>query len=65
MINIKSLLGLDYYTSELDQFLTEFSKKHPKLTPNQRKEVQKYERVYRLRDDPQYVEHKSTFWANF
>ena len=65
MINIKSLLNLDYYTSPLDEFLEEFDETHPKLSNSQRKEIQKYARIYKLRDDPKQVEAKDTLWDKF
>mgnify|MGYP001243177458 CR=1 FL=1 len=65
MINIKELLGLTYYTSELDQFLSDFDKKHPKLSSSQRKEKDKYDRIYRLRDKPIQDGLEHTFWDKF
>ncbi|TAK77234.1 MAG: hypothetical protein EPO11_02860 [Gammaproteobacteria bacterium] len=66
MINIKQILGLTYYTSELDQFLADFDKTHPKLSASQRKEKEKYARIYRLRDNPVAQEGKEfSLWDNF
>jgi hypothetical protein len=65
MINIKSLLGLDYYTSGLDNFLAEFDKTHPKLSKSQLAEKQKYARIYKLRSDPNYHEKKEDFWDKY
>ncbi len=65
MINIKALLGLTYYISELDQFLIEYDKSHPKLSTSQRKEIEKYARVYALRDHPSEPPAKEIFWDNF
>jgi hypothetical protein len=65
MINIKELLGLTYYISELDQFLIEYDKSHPKLSSSQRKEIAKYSRVYALRDHPSEPSVKEIFWENF
>jgi hypothetical protein len=69
MKNIKSLLrtilGLDYFSSPLDLFLEEFDATHPKLSASQRKEVNKYARIYKLRDDPKPLEHKDSLWENF
>jgi AICAR transformylase/IMP cyclohydrolase PurH len=45
MFNIKEFLHLDYYESELDKFLADFSKKHPKLSASQREEQMKYQRI--------------------
>ena len=65
MFNIKEFLGLAYYTSELDQFLSAFDKKNTKLSASQRQEKEKYERIYQLRDNPREQEPKTTFWDNF
>lgn len=45
MFNIKKFLNLTYYTSDLDKFLSEYSKKHPKLSDSQREEMEKYQRI--------------------
>lgn len=42
---------LRHYVSPLDQFLAEFDKEHPGLSKSQKHEVNKYRRIYRLRDD--------------
>lgn len=65
MINIKEFLGLGYYTSELDQFLSDFDKSHHKLSASQRQEKEKYARIYQLRDNPSYQSPKKDFWENF
>lgn len=65
MINIRSILGLDYYTSEIDQFLKNFDKTHPNLSASQRKEKEKFTRIYQLRDDPKAHEINDDFWDNF
>jgi hypothetical protein len=41
---------LKNFVSELDQFLQEFDHQHPILSQTQQKEVNKYRRVYKLRD---------------
>lgn len=65
LINIREFLGLGYYESELDQFLKHYDKTHPKLSASQRAEVEKYKRVYRLRDDSNQPEPKISFWKYF
>jgi hypothetical protein len=45
MFNIKKFLNLTYYTSELDEFLSEYSRKHPKLSASQREEMEKHHRI--------------------
>lgn len=65
MINIREFLGLGFYTSELDQFLEEYEKNHPKLTLSQRKEVEKYARIHQLRDNPTQSEKTTDIWEDF
>ena len=66
MINIKEFLGLTYYTSKLDEFLAEYGKDHPKLSASQRKEIEKYKRIYALRDHTQQqASPKNKVWEKF
>lgn len=65
MINIREFLGLGYYTSGLDEFLKEFDKKNPRHSASQRKEIEKYRRVFNLRDHVQARHQAATFWENF
>lgn len=65
MINIREFLGLQYYTSGLDQFLNEFDKTHPRLSASQRAEIKKFDRIYALRDNPHAPETKKTIWELF
>lgn len=58
MLNIKHFLGLDYYSSPLDQFLDNFDKTHPKLSNSQQFEKEKYEKIDCLRDDVQITTKK-------
>lgn len=51
---LKNFLNLTYYTSEIDDFLAEFDKTHPKLSTSQRKEIEKYTRIYKLRAGTHY-----------
>lgn len=65
MINIRAFLGLEYYTSGLDQFLMDYRKEHPRLSASQRKEKDKFERVKEMRDNPNYRGPYETFWEKF
>lgn len=65
MINIKKLLGLEYYTSELDQFLADFDGTHTKLSASQRMEKAKYARIYQLRDNFDQQSPVGSLWDNF
>ncbi|EKD73768.1 MAG: hypothetical protein ACD_45C00192G0002 [uncultured bacterium] len=47
---IKSWIGLDFFVSELDQFLERFRAKHPVLSPAQRAERDKSMRIDKMRD---------------
>ena len=62
---IKTFLGLDFYTSELDDFLMDFDKRHPQLSRSQRMELDKYKRVYERRDKPEEPSADKSFWAGF
>jgi len=65
MINIKEWLNLNKYTSELDQFLHDYDKTHPKLSNAQLREVEKYAKVFKLRDKASQNESNNSFWENF
>lgn len=65
MINLRKLLGLEYFTSEIDQFMMDFDQSHPQLSSSQRREKEKYARIYQLRDNPQASEQLDDFWATF
>lgn len=68
-MKIKSLLikffNLGFYTSKIDQFLDEYSKKNHDLSLSQRLEIAKYDRIQTLRDQPCPVEVKKSFWEKF
>ncbi len=40
------------YTSELDQFLANFDRRHPQLSTSQEKEKTIFRRIFKLRDAP-------------
>lgn len=66
MFNLKEFLGLGFYTSELDQFLEQYEKTHPQLSDSQRKEVEKFKRIYQLRDKPaESTRDDSNLWDKF
>lgn len=65
MFNLREFLGLSYFVSALDQFLKAFNRKKTTLSASQRKEVEKYKRIYQLRDDPNAPAPKRTFWDKF
>lgn len=65
MINIREFLGLSYYSSNLDRFLSEFKKLNPKVSTSQHKEIEKYTRIFALRDHAATSETKKTLWAKF
>lgn len=39
------------YVSRIDQFLIKFDQEHPELSVSQKREIEKFRRIYRLRDD--------------
>lgn len=66
MLNkIKKFLNLTYYTSEIDQFLSHFRRKHPRLSASQRQEKEKYDRISKLRDCSEQATTHHTFWDKF
>lgn len=65
MFSIKKLLGWELFESELDQFLKQFDREHPAKSANQIKEIEKYARVFTLRDKPQAENGQDEFWNNF
>ncbi len=63
---LKNWLNLNFFVSKLDQFLMQFDKTHPKKSASQRKEIEKYARIYRLRDNPHAAQQSSeTLWEKF
>ena len=66
MLNlIKKLLNLNFYTSPLDLFLKKYDEEHPHLSASQRREKEKYQRVYNLRDKPSTSNDRPSFWSQF
>jgi len=65
MINIKEFLGLTYYTSELDQFLSKIDKEMPNPSASQQAEIKKYERVFKLRDGQLEEPTNKRMWDKF
>lgn len=39
------------FISEIDQFLAKFDAEHPEPSPSQAAEIEKYARIFKLRDD--------------
>lgn len=65
MFNIKEFFNLNFYISELDQFLVKFERDHPKLSQSQLKERQKHDRVFALRDKSTRIEPNQDVWDKF
>lgn len=65
MFNLKEFLGLNYFTSELDQFMMNYGKTHPKLSCSQQKEKDKYDKIFSMRDDSYQIKAKKIFWDKF
>lgn len=62
---IKQFLNLTYYTSKLDLFLSAYDESHPHLSASQRAENEKYDRIFKLRDQPNVQDSKKNLWDNF
>jgi hypothetical protein len=56
---------LTNYVSDVDQFLQQFDKTHPKLSQSQQKEVTKYQRIYQLRDAVKTDKPTNPLWDEF
>ncbi|MGE3920416.1 MAG: CBU_0585 family protein [Gammaproteobacteria bacterium] len=54
------------YISKIDKFLKEFDVTHPKKSASQNKEIKKYQRIFKLRDNPT-IEEKNVLevWEDF
>lgn len=39
------------FISDIDKFLNEFDQAHPKKSDSQKKEIEKHERIFKLRDE--------------
>lgn len=52
------------YVSPYDEFLFKFDSTHSK-SASQLKEIQKHERIARMRDDKHYQEPNSELWEEF
>ncbi|HEX2548953.1 MAG TPA: CBU_0585 family protein [Gammaproteobacteria bacterium] len=53
------------FVSETDQLLQKFDEDHPELSLSQQKEIAKYQRIYRLRDEPTPSSESKTLWEKF
>lgn len=56
---------LTNFVSEIDQFLQAFDQKNPKLSTSQKREKEKYQRIYRLRDAHDHAEQSPSLWEGF
>lgn len=65
MINLKKLLGLEFYVSPTDQFLTSYDQSHPGLSHAQRKEIDKSKKISKMRDHAETTAHADKFWDKF
>lgn len=52
------------YVSEIDLFLQEFDKKHPK-SMTQQAEINKYKKINQLRDIPNIEQKEKKLWEGF
>ncbi len=66
MINLKKFLNLEFYTSPLDLFLEKYKQEHPEQSESQRKEKQKYTRIFKMRDQANPdTAHSNKIWDKF
>jgi hypothetical protein len=50
------------YISEIDKRMVKFDRTHSK-TASQQAEIKKYQRIFRLRDNPTLEEEKKDIWS--
>jgi hypothetical protein len=54
------------FVSEVDKFLAAFDKKNPKKSDSQQREIKKYSRIFKLRDDPEAAKkEQDKIWEEF
>jgi hypothetical protein len=53
------------YLSEMDSFLQEFDRTHPKRSASQQKELKQATRIARLRDRVHHTAKQSKIWEEF
>lgn len=56
---------LKAYISEIDLFIEQFDKEHPKLSYSQQKERDKYLKIYTLRDNSDRQINTQSLWEGF
>jgi hypothetical protein len=56
---------LRHYVSDIDLLLENFDKEHPEVSESQRKEIEKYHRIYFLRDTANRLESPKKLWEGF
>lgn len=52
------------YISDIDKFLMEFDENRPN-SESQTKEINKHNRIFQLRDDPNAASPESAIWEDF
>ena len=67
MLNrLRKFLNLNYYTSDLDQFLSKYRRDHQRLSDSQATEKKKYDHISKLRDqEVSSTADNKTFWSKF
>jgi len=53
------------YVSDTDRLLQNFDKEHPEVTESQKKEIEKYNRIYFLRDSMNRQDPPKKLWEGF
>ena len=56
---------LKYFVSEIDKFLQNFDQQHPEQSLSQHKEIEKYRRIYYLRDVSDRTNEIGKIWEGF
>ncbi len=53
------------YVSELDKFLQQFDKDHQQQSASQQEEIDKHDKIFAKRDNPDIEDKDDNIWAGF
>lgn len=62
---LKKFLNINDYTSGIDQFLGKLERDKHHFSSSQRAEKEKYDRVFKLRDQSTATDTKPSMWEQF
>lgn len=53
------------FVSDIDIFLKKFDQEHPERSASQKREIEKYRKIFAMRDRPQPQPDKRVLWDQF